>query len=113
MAFGIVQHPLAEIRMLHPLNLYIVKRLRRVFNPNVQTNLFVGRILLVLNGFNTVALTTGGCPMSVITPLKSERKIDSFFGFDHSEAINRSVVGLIVTSSISLRGAMRRTGCVG
>ena len=56
----------------------------------------------MLNGLSTVALITGGCPMSVITPFKSERRIGSFFGADHNAAMNKSVVGLITASVVML-----------
>jgi len=56
----------------------------------------------MLNGLSTVALATGGCPTSVMTPLNSERRIGSFFGADQSGAMNKSVVGVIRGSSFAI-----------
>ena len=48
--------------------------------------------------------------MSVMTPLNSERKIGSFSGADHREAMNKSLVGLIMGSSLGMEGIIAEKG---
>jgi hypothetical protein len=60
----------------------------------------------MLKGLRTVALVTDGCPMSVITLLNNERRIGSFFGADQREAMNKSVVGVMMGSSFAMPAIM-------
>ena len=48
--------------------------------------------------------------MSVITLLSVESRIDSFSGFDQRDTANRSVVGLMMMSSVGIAGIVAETG---